>query len=50
MAAIFQATFSNAFSSTLLRISLKYVPGCNKHCSSIVSDNGLAPVMRQAII
>ena len=55
MAAIFQMTFSNAFSwmkmyEFPLRFTEFYSSGFDEQYSSIVSDNGLAPFRRQAII
>ena len=56
MAAIFQTTFSNAFSldeevRIPIKFLLKFVPrGSTWHYSIIGSDNGLVPYRRQAII
>ena len=55
MAAIFQTTFSNAFSwmktnEFRLRFHWSLFVGSNQQYSSIGSDNGLAPARRQAII
>ena len=56
MAAIFQTTFSNAFSlmkmyEFSIKISLKFVPKVPiNNIPGICSDNGLAPTRRQAII
>ena len=49
-AAIFQKTFSNAFSwMKMYKFRLRF-QGSNWQHSSICSDNGLVPVRRQAII
>ena len=55
MADIFQTTFSNAFSwMTMLEFRLRFdwslFPRVHYQYSSIGSDNGLAPIRRQAII
>ena len=56
MVAIWQTTFSNAFSCMkgldfFIKVSLKYVPkGPISNKSTFFSDNGLAPTRRHAII
>ena len=54
MAIIFETTLSKAFFDWKLYFNENIIefcsPGSNEQYSSISSDNGLAPVKRQAII